>query len=148
MARNDPIYEALGDPCIWDVAPGKRHEYFRKRFYEIHGNICGICGKPVEYTELQIDHIIPLTRGGPHTYENLQVTHNKCNWSKGASPRNLSYRKPVLPAMVSLRVDEITQGRILELMEIWGDNKSGVIARCIERAYWHESHGTNPSPDA
>jgi 5-methylcytosine-specific restriction endonuclease McrA len=45
--------------------------------------ICGICrvevvnGEPVE-----IDHIIPLARGGAHGQRNLQLAHRLCNRRK------------------------------------------------------------------
>lgn len=32
-----------------------------------------------------IDHIIPLSRGGAHSYENCQISHLLCNIKKGAS---------------------------------------------------------------
>lgn len=32
---------------------------------------------------MTVDHIIPLSRGGTDTPENLQCTCNSCNWLKG-----------------------------------------------------------------
>jgi 5-methylcytosine-specific restriction endonuclease McrA len=29
------------------------------------------------------DHIIPISLGGKHSYENLQCSHLKCNLAKG-----------------------------------------------------------------
>lgn len=52
--------------------------------YERDNGICGICGKPVPPSELSFDHVIPLARGGPHTADNLQVAHLRCNKQKGA----------------------------------------------------------------
>ena len=43
--------------------------------------ICGICSKYIE-DKFHIDHIIPLTRGGKHEVENLQLAHPSCNMSK------------------------------------------------------------------
>ena len=48
---------------------------------ELH---CGICGLFVEPAELHLDHRIPLARGGPHTEDNLQVAHSRCNRRKGS----------------------------------------------------------------
>lgn len=48
-----------------------------------HGGICGICGDPVDPADWHLDHIVPLTKGGPHTYENVQPTHPVCNMRKG-----------------------------------------------------------------
>ena len=45
--------------------------------------ICGICKQKVSGT-WHLDHVIPLARGGTHTYDNVQVTHPKCNMKKWA----------------------------------------------------------------
>ena len=43
---------------------------------------CGICGKKVKPEEASLDHIIPLAKGGEHSYRNVQLAHLKCNISK------------------------------------------------------------------
>ena len=47
--------------------------------------ICHICNKKVSSTNWHLDHIIPLSRGGKHSYENVAVSHPKCNLVKSAS---------------------------------------------------------------
>lgn len=54
--------------------------------WERDGGICGICGKPADKTSWHLDHVVPLARGGLHTYENVQVAHPRCNIAKGARP--------------------------------------------------------------
>lgn len=52
--------------------------------WEIHqrdGYRCVYCG---EEGELQLDHVIPYSRGGPDTYENLVSACRTCNRTKGA----------------------------------------------------------------
>ena len=47
--------------------------------------VCGICHKPVDSGEKwHVDHIEPISKGGAHTYENVQLAHALCNISKGA----------------------------------------------------------------
>ena len=61
-------------------------------------NICALCGEPCdlydyEPTEIgtiitgenypSIDHIIPLSKGGLHRWDNVQLAHRKCNREKG-----------------------------------------------------------------
>lgn len=46
--------------------------------------ICAICDEPVHDGPAHIDHIVPLSKGGTHTYNNLQFTHARCNLVKGA----------------------------------------------------------------
>jgi 5-methylcytosine-specific restriction endonuclease McrA len=47
--------------------------------------VCGICGKPIHTADFQVDHIVPLARGGEHSYANTQVAHPKCNLIKAAT---------------------------------------------------------------
>ena len=45
--------------------------------------MCGICNTLVlDGDSVHVDHIIPITRGGPHTVANLQYTHGSCNDQK------------------------------------------------------------------
>jgi hypothetical protein len=47
------------------------------------GNYCYICCGTIEpYHEIDFDHVIPLSRGGPHSEENVRVTHRACNRRK------------------------------------------------------------------
>lgn len=43
--------------------------------------ICGICTEAIE-GQYHIDHIMPLSKGGKHIQDNLQVTHPSCNLRK------------------------------------------------------------------
>lgn len=45
--------------------------------------MCGICKKRVTRSELEFDHILPISLGGSHTESNLQVAHSKCNRKRG-----------------------------------------------------------------
>lgn len=46
--------------------------------------LCAICGKVMEtYYDRSIDHILPLSKGGRHTINNIQITHRHCNVIKG-----------------------------------------------------------------
>lgn len=55
------------------------------------GWTCALCGKPIEPDRSHpdpmsksVDHIVPLSRGGEHSYSNCQPAHLFCNQSKGA----------------------------------------------------------------
>ena len=52
---------------------------------------CGICGfrvdKKLKYPHPlspSLDHIVPLSKGGAHTKDNVQLAHLRCNLSKGS----------------------------------------------------------------
>lgn len=54
--------------------------------YERDRGVCGICRgvvKPDSHWE--IDHVIPLSKGGAHSYANVQLAHRSCNRAKGAA---------------------------------------------------------------
>ena len=61
----------------------------KKRIYSAQ-TICGICGKPVDFSfkfphplSPCIDHIIPVAKGGhPSDIDNLQLAHSTCNRQK------------------------------------------------------------------
>jgi len=52
-----------------------------KMLVQKEGQHCAYCGSTLE---LQWDHIIPLSRGGPDTIDNLVRACRKCNASKGS----------------------------------------------------------------
>lgn len=43
---------------------------------------CYLCDKPLE-KPIHFDHVIPISKGGPHTTANILPTHAHCNLSKG-----------------------------------------------------------------
>lgn len=45
-------------------------------------NLCQKCGKSLLDKEIEIDHIIPVSKGGPTTESNLRVLCLKCNRKK------------------------------------------------------------------
>ena len=60
-------------------------------------NMCAICGKPCDLYDYEItdigtmicgdnypsiDHILPLSKGGIHTWDNVQLAHRGCNRKK------------------------------------------------------------------
>jgi len=56
----------------------------RRRIIERDGYYCVYCDEDLRDAEIHMDHVIPESKGGPTTYNNLQVTCRKCNLAKGA----------------------------------------------------------------
>ena len=46
------------------------------------GGRCHICHKKVNPKRWHLDHIIPLSKGGAHSYQNVAVSHPTCNQQK------------------------------------------------------------------
>ena len=53
--------------------------------YETYGGVCGICARSLQLAKMQLDHIMPLSKGGLHEYANVQPSHEVCNKRKAAS---------------------------------------------------------------
>lgn len=81
------IYEYVLSNCSKDK---ERHLSIRKfsdkdkrTAYERQNGICPICGTHHEIEEMEGDHIIPWSKGGKTTIDNLQMLCKKCNREKG-----------------------------------------------------------------
>ncbi len=61
------------------------------------GTLCAICGQDVDVSlrgrrpaAPSLDHVIPLSKGGPHVLANAQLAHMGCNSRKGDGRRGSS----------------------------------------------------------
>lgn len=45
-----------------------------------YGNVCHLCGLPGATTA---DHVLPRSRGGDNSIDNLRPAHKSCNFSRG-----------------------------------------------------------------
>ena len=55
----------------------------RRMVIERDGLRCVYCDVDLTNAEVHMDHVIPESKGGPTTFDNLQVTCRKCNIEKG-----------------------------------------------------------------
>lgn len=58
---------------------------YLKLWTEFSGS-CPLCAKKLRIgvQKYHYDHIVPLAKGGSHTQGNIQITHARCNRTKGA----------------------------------------------------------------
>ena len=70
-----------------------------EKLYKRDNGICSICGGKCDWSDHQyrgryfivgktyptIDHVIPLSKGGTHSWDNVKLAHLSCNSAKGAS---------------------------------------------------------------
>jgi 5-methylcytosine-specific restriction endonuclease McrA len=71
--------------------------YKRMDVVEKYGSLCHLCGKEIDIqmsrkigqdgwqNSLHIDHVIPLSKGGDDTLNNVRPAHAWCNMKKGAT---------------------------------------------------------------
>jgi 5-methylcytosine-specific restriction endonuclease McrA len=56
------------------------------------GDLCHLCDGIMEFVtsttynpwKVSMDHVLPLAKGGTHTWDNVKLAHLRCNLSKGA----------------------------------------------------------------
>jgi diadenosine tetraphosphate (Ap4A) HIT family hydrolase len=58
-------------------------DVLRYRVLMESGGRCALCGATKKERPLDVDHIVPRSKGGKNVYENLQILCSKCNRSKG-----------------------------------------------------------------
>lgn len=61
----------------------KRARLSRAAIFTRDQNVCQYCSKNLPRKRLNIDHVIPKSRGGKSTWENLVVSCFPCNTKKG-----------------------------------------------------------------
>ena len=59
------------------------------------GQICQECFMPVPDTEVEFDHIIPFSKGGTTTADNLKLVHRTCNRKKSTSLNDILSENPI-----------------------------------------------------
>lgn len=81
---------------------------------------CQYCHDTFPYKELTLDHVMPVSRGGPKSWKNLVTACHKCNHKKGSrTPREANMpllNKPV-PLKWTPQFD--VKSRIKEKEEVW-----------------------------
>lgn len=53
------------------------------RVYERDQGVCHICKRHVDRIDASIDHLVPLSVGGDHSYANVSLAHLRCNQRRG-----------------------------------------------------------------
>ena len=59
------------------------------------GQICQRCHEPVRDDEVEFDHMIPFSKGGRSTPENLRLVHRDCNRRKSDSLGKVLHPMPI-----------------------------------------------------
>lgn len=80
MARDFFDFDAPDDAEI-RAERAKARELRKSRWWQqkTAPGLCHYCGSKVSYRELTMDHLVPLSRGGRSTRENLVPSCKNCN---------------------------------------------------------------------
>lgn len=75
-----------------------------QRLYERDHGVCYLCGEVCDWDDKEerdgtiicgnrypsIDHVVPLSRGGEHSWQNVRLAHRICNTRKGAKHQKIA----------------------------------------------------------
>lgn len=102
--------------------------FSRRNIFERDKNACQYCGARMTRAEATVDHVIPRSRGGRDTWDNLVLACMECNIRKSnrtpEEARMPLLRRPVKPAWMPQLGIRIPTGQI----DSW--------QRFVDAAYW------------
>lgn len=102
----------------YDRVPKRRVRFSRFNIYARDQNTCQYCGRRFPRAELNIDHVIPRSRGGLSTWENVVCSCHACNRRKGGrSPEEAGMtllRRPRRPEWTPFMVETFSLKRYRE----------------------------------
>ncbi len=82
----------------YDRIPRRYVRFSRFNIYARDGNRCQYCGRQFQRAELNLDHVVPRSRGGTSVWENVVCSCHRCNRLKGGrTPAEAGMRLVRLP---------------------------------------------------
>ncbi|MFM8636044.1 MAG: HNH endonuclease [Planctomycetia bacterium] len=111
-----------------DRAPRHGLRFNRRNVFARDSNRCQYCGSHFPTSELSLDHVVPRSRGGTTTWENIVCACVSCNVRKGGrTPHEASMnliRQPVKPKRSPLLAIKL------------GNPKYASWKNFVDNAYW------------
>ncbi|MHC4480057.1 MAG: HNH endonuclease [Planctomycetota bacterium] len=108
--------------------PDRRVSFNRRNIFARDENRCQYCGQRFASSELSIDHVLPLSRGGRSTWANVVCACTRCNKRKGGrTPREAKMkliRRPIEPRFNPLIKLKIRRKKYLSWKQF------------LDEAYW------------
>lgn len=75
--------------------PKQDVKFNRRNLFARDHNLCQYCGKRFPTSELSLDHVVPRSRGGKSTWENIVCACTRCNVRKGGRTPDEAHMKLV-----------------------------------------------------
>ncbi|HEV7221669.1 MAG TPA: HNH endonuclease [Pirellulales bacterium] len=86
---------------FYDRLPKQAVRFNRRNIFARDANRCQYCGKRFPTSELSLDHVLPRSRGGETSWENIVCSCVKCNVRKGGRTPHEAHmhliRQPACP---------------------------------------------------
>ncbi len=81
----------------FDRVPKTSLRFNRRNLFARDGNRCQYCGKGFPTSELSLDHVMPRSRGGDTSWENIVCACVACNVRKGGRTPQEAHMKLIRP---------------------------------------------------
>jgi 5-methylcytosine-specific restriction endonuclease McrA len=111
-----------------DRGPRQGLRFNRRNVFARDGNLCQYCGKNFPTSELSLDHVVPRSRGGITSWENIVCACVACNVRKGG-------RTPH-EARMNLICQPVKPKRSPLLSIKMGNPKYASWKSFVDNAYW------------
>ena len=83
----DPLFAKMINPDEppnrSDVTGVKHYSKNKRRIFGLQEGRCNGCDEKFPYQFMEVDHILPKSKGGTDAFQNLQVLCSHCHKSKG-----------------------------------------------------------------
>jgi 5-methylcytosine-specific restriction endonuclease McrA len=112
--------------------PPRQVKFSRRNIFQRDGYRCQYCGCVPAKDSLTIDHVVPRSKGGKTTWDNIVLACLKCNMRKGdKTPAEVGLKllsQPVRPHWLSCSTIGATP-----------PTASGLWQRFVDEAYWNST---------
>ncbi len=116
----------------YERMPRRHVRFSRFNIFARDNNTCQYCGQRLPRMELNLDHVIPRSRGGLSTWENIVCSCHTCNRRKGGrtpeEARMMLIRRPRRPEWTPFSADMFSLRRYQEWMP---------FLSAVDSAYWN-----------
>jgi len=116
----------------YDRVPKRQVRFSRFNIYARDRNTCQYCGQHFSRAELNIDHVVPRSRGGLSTWENVVCSCHMCNRRKGGrtpdEARMRLLRRPRRPEWTPFMLETFSLNRYREWLP---------FLSMVDASYWN-----------
>jgi hypothetical protein len=128
---------------FWDEETTKRTLGTRDRkiLWERAHHKCEACGKVLDYTEMQVGHKIPASKGGKANLKNSVCLCWRCNNNQGTDTWNVFLKKMEKQPEISekVKVKEILKGLSIQKLKFLAQKYNLKVKGRTEESLWGDS---------
>ena len=116
----------------YDRVPKRRVRFSRFNVFARDKNTCQYCGRRLPRSELNLDHVVPRSKGGTSSWDNVVCSCFACNRKKGGllleETRMRLIKRPVQPEWTPFMIETFSFKRYREWLPYLSE---------VDAAYWN-----------